>query len=155
MVRIKGELTVNTPTALGRFRNRFNSMNGIGNFYNVVLTKIIKPSNSKYNNAVEDDVLNNATTTTTTTTISDSTDEMLEKLGNYFKNTENEPLHVCEKTINKKLGRLVYTTVTNETFEAYHSIVFPKIVCGEVVYSDKVRWYEAMRSTVVEPRRLD
>jgi formylmethanofuran dehydrogenase subunit A len=54
-----------------------------------------------------------------------------------------------------KLGKLIYTTKAGDTFTAYHSVVFPKIVNEEdkIIYDDKVKWYEAMR--VAAPIRCD
>jgi hypothetical protein len=52
-----------------------------------------------------------------------------------------------EKQTLSKLGKLIYTTKAGDTFTAYHSAVFPKIVneSDKIVYDNKERWYQAMR----------
>lgn len=140
MVLIRGEISLNSPTALGKFRNRANSMNGI--FCNIVLTKIIKPIQAaKYTN---ESLVNNSCT---------NLESMLQT--HHEKQEKQEiPVVINEKSINKKLGRIVYTTKEGDTFEAYHSIVFPKIVCDGIVYDNKDSWRGEMVKIVVEPRRL-
>ena len=62
---------------------------------------------------------------------------------------------IDERKYDPKLGKLVYTTREGETFTAYHSIVFPKIVneCDKIVYENQMKWFEAMR--VGAPVRCD
>lgn len=140
MVLIRGEISLNSPTALGKFRNRANSMNG--SFFDIVLTKIIKPTESA--KSTDESLVNNNCT---------NLDSMPQT--HHEKREKQEiPLVINEKSINKKLGRIVYTTKEGDTFEAYHSIVFPKIVCDGIVYDNKDSWRGEMVKIVVEPRRL-
>jgi hypothetical protein len=60
-----------------------------------------------------------------------------------------------ERQTLAKLGKLIYTTNAGDTFTAYHSVVFPKIVneVDKIVYANKESWYAAMRVTA--PIRCD
>ncbi len=62
---------------------------------------------------------------------------------------------IDEKKHDPKLGKLIYITKEGETFTAYHSIVFPKIVneSDKIVYENQAKWFEAMRVTA--PVRCD
>ena len=62
---------------------------------------------------------------------------------------------IDEKKHDPKLGKLIYTTKEGETFTAYHSLVFPKIVneSDKIVYENQAKWFEAMRVTA--PVRCD
>ena len=62
---------------------------------------------------------------------------------------------IDEKQVLRKLGKLIYTTKAGDTFTAYHSAVFPKIVNDDdkIVYANKESWYAAMRVTA--PIRCD
>lgn len=140
MVLIRGEISLNSPTALGKFRNRANSMNG--SFCDIVLTKIIKPI--KAAKSTDESLVNNSCTNLES--MLQTHDEKREK--------QEIPVVINEKSINKKLGRIVYTTKEGDTFEAYHSIVFPKIVCDGIVYDNKDSWRGEMVKIVIEPRRL-
>lgn len=62
---------------------------------------------------------------------------------------------VDERQQFMKLGKLIYTTNAGDTFTAYHSVVFPKIVNekDKIVYDNKNSWYAAMR--VAAPIRCD
>lgn len=146
MVLIRGELSLNSPTAMGKFRNRANSING--SFCEIVFTKVTKPvqiihtdGGLNVNNEFINDIYKTAESTP-------RTPEKREK-------PEIPVEMITDKSINKTLGRLVYTTKDGDTFEAYHSKVFPKIVYEGVVYRDKDSWRTAMRCVVVEPRRLN
>lgn len=140
MVLIRGEISMNSPTALGKFRNRANSMNG--SFCDIVLTKIIKPI--KAAKSTDESLVNNNCTNL----------ESMPQTHHEKREKQEIPVVINEKSINKKLGRIVYTTKEGDTFEAYHSIVFPKIVCDGIVYDNKDSWRGEMVKIVVEPRRL-
>jgi hypothetical protein len=140
MVLIRGEISLNSPTALGKFRNRANSMNG--SFCDIVLTKIIKPI--KAAKSTDESLVNNNCTNL----------ESMPQTHHEKREKQEIPVVINEKSINKKLGRIVYTTKEGDTFEAYHSIVFPKIVCDGIVYDNKDSWRGEMVKIVVEPRRL-
>jgi hypothetical protein len=140
MVLIRGEISLNSPTALGKFRNRANSMNG--SFFNIVLTKIIKPTQAA--KSTNESLVNNYCMNS----------EIMPQTPHEKQEKQEIPVVINEKSINKKLGRLIYTTKEGDTFEAYHSIVFPKIVCDGVVYENKDSWRAEMLKIVVEPRRL-
>ena len=62
---------------------------------------------------------------------------------------------IDEKKYDPKLGKLIYTTKEGETFTAYHSLVFPKIVneSDKILYENQAKWFEAMRVTA--PVRCD
>ena len=62
---------------------------------------------------------------------------------------------IDERKHDPKLGKLIYTTKEGETFTAYHSVVFPKIVneSDKIVYENQMKWFEAMR--VGAPVRCD
>ena len=146
MVLIRGEISLNSPTALGKFRNRANSMNGC--FFDIVLTKIIKPTQTA--KSTDEGLVNNNCISLTKCHTSENTPQT-----NHEKREKREiPVVITEKSINKKLGRIVYTTKEGDTFEAYHSIVFPKIVCDGIVYDNRDSWRGEMVKIVVEPRRL-
>lgn len=145
MVLIRGEISLNSPTALGKFRNRANSMNG--SFCNIVLTKIIKPTQAT--NYTNNSLVNNSLVNNNFTNLESMLQTQHEK-----REKQEIPVVINEKSINKKLGRIVYTTKEGDTFEAYHSMVFPKIVCDGIVYENKDSWRGEMLKIVVEPRRL-
>jgi hypothetical protein len=137
MVLIRGELSLNSPTAMGKFRNRANSING--SFCDIVFTRVTKPVQTIHTDGGLND-----------------NHEIINEIYNTTESTPRTPVEmITDKSINKKLGRLVYTTKDGDTFEAYHSKVFPKIVYEGVVYCDKDSWRAAMRCVVVEPRRLN
>ena len=68
---------------------------------------------------------------------------------------KNIQIIIDEKKYDPKLGKLIYTTKEGETFTAYHSLVFPKIVneSDKIVYENQAKWFEAMRVTA--PVRCD
>jgi hypothetical protein len=145
MVLIRGDLSLNSPTAMGKFRNRANSING--SFCDIVFTRVTKPVQIIHTDGglnVNHEFINEIYKTTESTP---RTPEKREK--------PEIPMERNEKLINALLGRLVYTTKDGDTFEAYHSNVFPKIVYEGVVYNDKDSWRAAMLCVVVEPRRLN
>lgn len=76
---------------------------------------------------------------------------------NIMKVPEVQPPRVTidERQKLMELGKLIYTTKAGDTFTAYHSVVFPKIVNEEdnIVYDNKLKWYEAMR--VAAPVRCE
>ena len=76
---------------------------------------------------------------------------------NIMKVPEVQPMRVVidERQKLMKLGELIYTTKAGDTFTAYHSVVFPKIVneADKIVYDNKLKWYEAMR--VAAPVRCE
>jgi hypothetical protein len=76
---------------------------------------------------------------------------------NIMKVPEVQPPRVTidERQKLMKLGELIYTTKAGDTFTAYHSVVFPKIVNEEdkIVYNNKEQWYAAMR--VAAPVRCE
>jgi hypothetical protein len=147
MVLIRGEISLNSPTALGKFRNRANSMNGC--FFDIVLTKIIKPTQTAKSN--NEGWVNNNSINLTKCHTSENTPQT-----DHEKREKREiPVVITEKSINKKLGRIVYTTRQGNIFEAYHSMVFPKIVYDGIVYDNKDNWRSAMSTIEVEPQRLD
>jgi len=140
MVLIRGELSLNSPTALGKFRNRANSING--SFCDIILTKIIKPTQAA--NSTNESLVNNYCMNL----------EIMPRTPHEKREKQEIPVVINDKSINKKLGRIVYTTKEGDTFEAYHSMVFPKIVWDGVVYENKDSWRVDMLKIVVEPRRL-
>jgi hypothetical protein len=141
MVLIRGEISLNSPTALGKFRNRANSMNG--SFCDIVLTKIIKPTQAT--KPVNECLVNNSCINL----------ESMLQTHHETREKQEIPVVINEKSINKKLGRIVYTTRQGNIFEAYHSMVFPKIVYDGIVYDNKDNWRSAMLTIEVEPQRLD
>lgn len=148
MVIIRGEISVNSPTALAKFRNRANSMNG--SFCNIILTKV--PTKHVETTIISNDILNLTNKLNNHNT--KHADESTPQTPHETREKEENPAEKNEKSINKKLGRLVYTTKEGDTFEAYHSFIFPKIVCDGVVYENKDCWRNAMLNIIVEPRRL-
>jgi hypothetical protein len=125
MVRLYGKLSVDGPVAVNRYRQK----HGVG----VSMCEIIITSNpGRFSAPVVDNIMK-------------------------LPSPKAIPVHkvIDERQEFRKLGKLVYTTKEGETFTAYHSVVFPKIVneSDKIVYPDKNSWYEAMR--LAAPFRCD
>ena len=131
MTRLYGRLSVDGPVAVNRYRQKY----GVGGGR----CEIIITSNPGHIPAVTSSKIPSA--------------EIVE---NAMKvPTQAARIVIDERQQLPKLGKLIYTTKTGETFTAYHSAVFPKIVneIDKIVYDNKERWYEAMR--VSAPVRCD
>ena len=135
MVRLYGRLSVDGPVAVSRYRQK-NSMGG-------GVCEIIITSNPGR--------------------LSSTTCEPNALSAPNADNTMKAPspkavpdrIVIDEKQVLRKLGKLIYTTKAGDTFTAYHSAVFPKIVNDDdkIVYANKESWYAAMRVTA--PIRCD
>lgn len=135
MVRLYGKLSVDGPVAVSRYRQK-NSMGG-------GVCEIIITSNPGR--------------------LSSTTCEPSALSAPNADNTMKAPspkavpdrIVIDEKQVLRNLGKLIYTTKAGETFTAYHSVIFPKIVneADNIVYANKESWYTAMRVTA--PVRCD
>jgi hypothetical protein len=135
MVRLYGRLSVDGPVAVNRYRQK-NGMGGGGGGCEIIITSnpgnllalaIVAPTAPNADNTMK------------------------------APSPKAIPIRIVndEKQVLSKLGKLIYTTKAGETFTAYHSAVFPKIVneSDKIIYDNKERWYEAMR--VAAPVRCD
>ena len=142
MVRLYGRLSVNGPVAVNRYRQKYSvdgvGGSGCGGGCEIIVTP--NPAPGRLSVIV----------VATSAPIADNTMKAPAP-------PPLQPTHVAidEKQQLRRLGKLIYTTKAGETFTAYHSVVFPKIVndVDKIVYANKERWYEAMR--VVAPVRYD
>ena len=132
MVRLYGKLSVDGPVAVSRYRQK-NSMGG-------GVCEIIITSNPGR--------LSSASCAPS----APSADNMMKA-----PSPKALPIRIVndERQMLGKLGKLVYTTKAGDTFTAYHSAVFPKIVneSDKIVYANKDSWYAAMR--VAAPVQCD
>jgi len=134
MVRLYGKLSVDGPVAVGRYRQK-HCMGGGGSVCDIIIT-----SNPGRLSSI-------------------TCEPSAPSAENTTKASSPKAVHnriiIDEKQVLRKLGKLIYTTNAGETFTAYHSVVFPKIVNEEdnIVYSNKESWYAAMRVTA--PIRCD
>ena len=126
MVRLYGKLSVDGPVAVGRYRQK-HCMGGGGSVCEIIITS------------------NPGRLSSTTCEASAPSAENTTKASS--PNAVHNRIIIDEKQVLRKLGKLIYTTNAGETFTAYHSAVFPKIVneADKIVYDNKERWYEAMR----------
>ena len=134
MVRLYGRLSVDGPVAANRYRQK-NGMGGGGDGGGggeIIITQ----------NPVRLSVAIAASPVTAPVA-----DNMMK--------VQPTRVMVDERQQFMKLGKLIYTTNAGDTFTAYHSVVFPKIVNEEdkIVYDNKNSWYAAMR--VAAPIRCD
>lgn len=124
MVRLYGRLSVDGPVAVNRYREK----HGIGGG----ACEIIITSNPGR--------LSSASCAPS----APSADNMMKA-----PSPKALPIRIVndERQMLGKLGKLVYTTKAGDTFTAYHSVVFPKIVneADKIVYANKESWYAAMR----------
>jgi hypothetical protein len=129
MVRLYGRLSVDGPVAANRYRQK-NGMGGGGS--EIIITQ----------NPVRLSVAIAASPVTAPVA-----DNMMK--------VQPTRVMVDERQQFMKLGKLIYTTTAGDTFTAYHSVVFPKIVneVDKIVYDNKNSWYAAMR--VAAPIRCD
>ena len=137
MVRLYGKLSVDGPVAVGRYRQK-HCMGGGGSVCEIIITSNPRRLSS---------------TTCEASALS------APNADNTTKASSPKAVHnriiIDEKQVLRKLGKLIYTTNAGETFTAYHSAVFPKIVNegDNIVYDNKQHWYAAMR--VAAPVRCD
>ena len=135
MVRLYGRLSVDGPVAVNRYRQKNGMGGGDGGSGEIIITQ--NPMRLSVAIAVSP----------LTAPVAD----------NIMKVPEVQPTRVVidERQKLMKLGKLIYTTKAGDTFTAYHSVVFPKIVNEEdnIVYDNKLKWYEAMR--VAAPVRCE
>jgi len=139
MVRLYGKLSVNGPVAVNRYRQRYG-VDGVSGVCEIVVTP-----NANHGRL--------SVVVATSAPIADNT----MKTPSPSPSPSIQQTHVAndEKPKVRSLGKLIYTTKAGDTFTAYHSAVFPKIVneSDKIVYDNKERWYEAMR--VSAPVRCD
>ena len=139
MVRLYGKLSVNGPVAVNRYRQRYG-VDGVSGVCEIVVTP-----NANHGRL--------SVVVATSAPIADNT----MKTPSPSPSPSIQHTHVAndEKPKVRSLGKLIYTTKAGDTFTAYHSAVFPKIVneSDKIVYDNKERWYEAMR--VSAPVRCD
>lgn len=137
MVRLYGKLSVNGPVAVNRYRQRYG-VDGVSGVCEIVVTP-----NANHGRL--------SVVVATSAPIADNT------MKTPSPSPSIQQTHVAndEKPKVRSLGKLIYTTKAGDTFTAYHSAVFPKIVneSDKIVYDNKERWYEAMR--VSAPVRCD
>lgn len=126
MVRLYGRLSVDGPVAANRYRQK-NGMGGGGG--EIIITQ--NPVRLSVALAASAPVADN------------------------MMKVQPTRVMVDERQQFMKLGKLIYTTNAGDTFTAYHSVVFPKIVNekDKIVYDNKNSWYAAMR--VAAPIRCD
>ena len=129
MVRLYGRLSVDGPVAVNRYRQK----NGMGGG----ACEIIITSNPGR---------------LSSTAVAPSADNTMKAPS---PKAVPDRIVIDEKQVLRKLGKLIYTTKAGDTFTAYHSAVFPKIVNDDdkIVYANKESWYAAMRVTA--PIRCD
>ena len=132
MVRLYGRLSVDGPVAVNRYRQK----NGMGGG----ACEIIITSNP------------GRLSSTAVAPSAPSADNTMKAPS---PKAVPDRIVIDEKQVLRKLGKLIYTTKAGDTFTAYHSAVFPKIVNDDdkIVYANKESWYAAMRVTA--PVRCD
>ena len=132
MVRLYGRLSVDGPVAVNRYRQK----NGMGGG----ACEIIITSNP------------GRLSSTAVAPSAPSADNTMKAPS---PKAVPDRIVIDEKHVLRKLGKLIYTTKAGDTFTAYHSAVFPKIVNDDdkIVYANKESWYAAMRVTA--PIRCD
>ena len=141
MVRIYGKLSVYCPTAVNRYRQRHGEGGGGGIECDVVITRSVSDRNKQScvpSAPVADNIMK---------------PPQVPKVPQVPIVVQPKPMDI--RSANTKLGKLIYTTKAGDTFTAYHSVVFPKIVndVDKIVYDNKDIWYAAMR--VAAPVRCD
>jgi hypothetical protein len=145
MVRLYGRLSVNGPVAVNRYRQKYGGDGGGGGGGGGGCEIIVTPNPIPGRLSV---------VVATSAPVADNT--MKTPSPSPSPSPPLQPTHIAinEKQV-RSLGKLIYTTKAGDTFTAYHSAVFPKIVneSDKIVYDNKERWYEAMR--VVAPVRCD
>ncbi len=143
MVRLYGKLSANGPVAVNRYRQRY-SVDGVSGVCEIVVTPNANHGRLSVVVATSAPVADNVMKTPLPSPLPSPSPSI-------------QQTHVAndEKPKVRSLGRLIYTTKAGDTFTAYHSVVFPKIVneSDKLVYDNKERWYEAMR--VSTPIRCD
>jgi len=132
MVRLYGRLSVDGPVAVNRYREK-HGMGGGG------ACEIIITSNPGR--------LSSASCAPS----APSADNTMKAPSPKAPSPKALPVRIVndERQTLAKLGKLIYTTKAGDTFTAYHSAVFPKIVneVDKIVYDNKESWYAAMRVT--------
>ena len=135
MVRLYGRLSVDGPVAVNRYRQK-NGMGGGGG------------------GACEISITSNPGRLSSTA-VAPSAPSADNTMKAPSPKAVPDRIVIDEKQVLRKLGKLIYTTKAGDTFTAYHSAVFPKIVNDDdkIVYANKESWYAAMRVTA--PIRCD
>ena len=132
MVRLYGRLSVDGPVAVNRYRQKNGMGGGDGGNGEIIITQNpVRLSVALAASAASAPVADNTMKVQPTRVTIDERQKLM------------------------KLGKLIYTTKAGDTFTAYHSVVFPKIVNEEdkIVYDNKEHWYAAMR--VAAPVRCE
>ena len=144
MVRIYGKLSVYGPTAVNRYRQRHGEGSGGGIGCDVVITRSVSDRNKQ-----------SCVTGVPSAPVADNIMKppQVPQVPQVPIVVQPKPMDI--RSANTELGKLIYTTKSGDTFTAYHSAVFPKIVneVDKIVYDNKESWYAAMR--LAAPVRCD
>lgn len=147
MVRLYGRLSVNGPVAVNRYRQKYGGDgvggSGCGGGCEIIVTP--NPTPGRLSVVV----------VAASAPIAPIADNTMKAAAAAPPSLQPTHIAINENQQVRSLGKLLYTTKAGDTFTAYHSTVFPKIVneSDKIVYDNKERWYEAMR--VVAPVRCD
>jgi hypothetical protein len=149
MGRIYGKLSVYGPTAVNRYRQRHGEGSG-GIGCDVVITRSVSDRNKQ---SCVTGVPSAPSAPSAPVADNIMKPPQMPQVPQVPIVVPPKPMDI--RSTNTKLGKLIYTTKAGDTFTAYHSAVFPKIVneVDKIVYDNKESWYAAMR--VAAPFRCD